>query len=59
MTAVNWMPKNYKNKDCNPNDPDIPISAKHTDIIGFPCTLSQENIPPNIPIFQKHKNLKE
>jgi hypothetical protein len=29
------MPKNYKNKDRNPNDPDISISTQHTDIIGF------------------------
>jgi hypothetical protein len=51
MTAVNWMPKNYKNKDRNPNDPDISISTQHTDIRGFSCTLSQENIPTNISIF--------
>jgi hypothetical protein len=51
MTDVNWMPKNYKNKDRNPNDPDISISAQQTDIIGFSCTLSQENIPTNISIF--------
>jgi hypothetical protein len=50
-TAVNWMPKIYKNKDRNPNDPDISISTQHTNIIGFSCTLSQENIPTNIPIF--------
>jgi hypothetical protein len=50
-TAVNWMPKNYKNKDRNPNDPDISISTQHADRIGFSCTLSQENIPANIPIF--------
>jgi hypothetical protein len=50
-TAVNWMPKNYKNKDRNPNDPDISISTQHTDRIGFLCTPSQENIPTNIPIF--------
>jgi hypothetical protein len=49
--AVNWMPKNYENKDHNPNDPDISISTKHTNRIGFSCTLSQENIPTNIPIF--------
>jgi hypothetical protein len=51
MTAVNWMPMNYKNKDHNPNDLDIPISTQHTNKIGFSCTLSQENIPTNIPIF--------
>jgi len=51
MTAVNWMPKYYKSKDRNPNDPDISIPTQHTDIIGFSCTLSQENIPTNIPIF--------
>jgi hypothetical protein len=51
MTAVNWKPKNYKTKDRNPNDLDIPISTQHTNIIGFSCTLSQKNIPPNIPIF--------
>jgi len=51
MTAVNWTPKYYKSKDRNPNDPDISISTQHTDKIGFSCTLSQENIPTNIPIF--------
>jgi hypothetical protein len=51
MTAVNWMPKYYKSKDRNPDDPDISISTQHTDIIGFLFTLSQENIPTNIPIF--------
>jgi hypothetical protein len=51
MTAVIWMPKNYKNKDRNLDDPDISISTQHTDNIGFSCTLSQENIPTNIPIF--------
>jgi hypothetical protein len=51
MTAVNWMPKYYKSKDRNPNDPDILLSTQHTDIIGFSCTLSQENIRINIPIF--------
>jgi hypothetical protein len=50
-TVVKWMPKNYKNKDRNPNDLDISISTQHTDIIGFSCTLSQENTPTNIPIF--------
>jgi hypothetical protein len=44
MTAVNWMPKYYKSKDRNPNDPDISISTQHTDIIGFACTISKENI---------------
>jgi hypothetical protein len=58
-TAVKWMPKNYKNKDRNPNDPNISILTQHTDRIGFSYTLSQENIPTNIPIFEKHKNLKE
>jgi hypothetical protein len=51
MTAVNWMSKNYTNKDRNLNDPNIPISTQHIDRIGFSCTLSQENIPTNIPIF--------
>jgi hypothetical protein len=51
MTAVNLMPKYFKSKDRNPNDLDILISTQHTDIIGFSCTLSQENIPTNIPIF--------
>jgi hypothetical protein len=51
MPAVNWMPKYYKRKDRNPNDLDISISTQHTDIIGFSCTLSQENIPTNILIF--------
>jgi hypothetical protein len=46
-----WMQKNYKNKDCNPNDLDISKSTQHIDKIGFSCTLSQENIPTNIPIF--------
>jgi hypothetical protein len=45
MTAVNWMPKYYKRKDHIPNDTDISISTQHTDIIGFSCTISQENIP--------------
>jgi hypothetical protein len=31
--------------------PDISISTQQTDIIGFSCILSQENIPTNIPIF--------
>lgn len=57
MTAVNWMPKFYKSKDSNPYDPDILISTQHTDRKGFSCTLSQENIPANIPIFYKHKSL--
>jgi hypothetical protein len=48
MIAVNWMPKYYKSKDRNPNDPDISISTQHTDIIGFSCTICQEK---NIPIF--------
>jgi hypothetical protein len=53
MTAVNWMSKYYKSKDCNPNDLDILISTQHTDIIGFSCTISQENKfqSPNILIF--------
>jgi hypothetical protein len=44
MTAVNWMPKYYKSKYRNPNDPDISISTQHTDIIEFLGTISQENI---------------
>jgi hypothetical protein len=40
-----------QNKDRNPTDPDISISTQHTDRKGFSCTLSQENIPTNIPIF--------
>jgi hypothetical protein len=52
MTAVNWMPKFYKSKDRNPNDPDISISTQHTDIIGFSCTISQEKIP-----FTKYSNI--
>jgi hypothetical protein len=62
MTVVNWMPKYYKNKDRNPNDPDISISTQHTDIIGFSCTISQEKKNSNHQIFQyskKHKNLQE
>jgi hypothetical protein len=51
MTTVNWMPKYYKSKDRNPNDPDISISTQHIDRIGFSCTLSQENTPTNIPMF--------
>jgi hypothetical protein len=45
MTAVNWMP-NYISKYSNPNEPDISISisTQHIDIIGFSCTISQENI---------------
>jgi hypothetical protein len=45
MKAVNWMPKYYKSKDCNPNDPDISISTQHTNKKGFSCIVSQENIP--------------
>jgi hypothetical protein len=53
MTAVNWMPKYYKSKGRNPDDPDISISTQHTDRIGFSCTISQEKKfqSPNIPIF--------
>jgi hypothetical protein len=52
MTAVNWMPKYYKNKDRNPNDLDISISTQHTDRIGFSCTISQKKFQsPNIRIF--------
>jgi len=29
------MPKYYKSKDRNPNDPNISISTQHTDRIGF------------------------
>jgi hypothetical protein len=61
MTAVNWIPKYYKSKDHNPNDPDISISTPHTGIIGFSCTVSQKK-NFNHQIFQyskKHKNLKE
>jgi hypothetical protein len=47
MTAINWMPKYYKSKDCSPNDPNILISTQHTHRIGFSCTLSQENISTN------------
>jgi hypothetical protein len=43
--------KELQNKDHNPNDPDISISTQHTNRIGFSCTLSQANIPKNIPIF--------
>jgi hypothetical protein len=28
MIAVNWMPKYYKSKDCNPYDPNISISTQ-------------------------------
>jgi hypothetical protein len=52
MTAVNWMPKYYKSKDRNPNDPDISISTQYTDIIGFSCTISQENI-----LITKYSNI--
>jgi hypothetical protein len=37
--------QNYISKYNNPNDPDISISTQHTNIIGFSCTISQENIP--------------
>jgi hypothetical protein len=55
------MPKNYKSKYLNPNDPDISISTQHTDIKGFSCTISQENILINeySNILKKHKSLKE
>jgi len=59
MTAVNWMPKYYKSKDRNPNDPDILLSTQHTDIIGFSCTLSQENKYSNILKAQKLKRIME
>jgi hypothetical protein len=38
---------NYKSKRSNPKDPDISISTKHIDKIGFSCTIFQENIPIN------------
>jgi hypothetical protein len=51
MKAVNRMPKYNKSKDRNPNNTDITISTQHPNRIGFSYTLSQENIPTNIPIF--------
>jgi hypothetical protein len=63
MTAVNWMPKYYKRKNRNPNDPNISISTQHTDRIGFPCIISQENISinkySNILKAQKLKRITE
>jgi hypothetical protein len=63
MTTVNWMPKYYKYKDRNPNDPDISISTQHTDKIGFSCTIFQENIQitkySNILKTHKLKRTKE
>jgi hypothetical protein len=57
------MPKNYKNKDRNPNEPDISISTQHTNRIGFSCTISQENISinkySNILKAQKLKKIME
>jgi hypothetical protein len=55
------MPKNYKNKDRNPNDPDISISTRHIDRIGFSCTLSQKypNKYSNILKAQKLKRIME
>jgi len=57
------MPKNYKRKYLNPNDPDISISTQHTDIKGFSCTISQENILinkySNILKAQKLNRIKE
>jgi hypothetical protein len=58
MTTVNWMPKNYKTKDRNPNDPDIPISTQHTDKIGFSCILSQEKYPTKYSNILKAQKLK-
>jgi hypothetical protein len=59
-TAVKWMPKNYTNKDRNPNDLDISISTQHTDKIGFSCT---KNIPiskySNILKAQRLKRITE
>jgi hypothetical protein len=52
MTAINWMPKNYTNKDRNPNDPDIPISTQHTDMIFMHKKY------PNQQIFQYSKSTK-
>jgi len=46
------MPKYYKRKDRNPNDPDISISTQKTYRIGFSWTVSQENIP-----ITKHPNI--
>jgi hypothetical protein len=52
MTAVNWMPKNYTNKDRNPNDPDIPISTQHT------YRIFMHKKDPNKQIFQYSKSTK-
>jgi len=53
-TAVKWMPKNYKNKDRNPNDPDISISTQHTDRKGFSYYLKKISQQ----IFQYSKSTK-
>jgi hypothetical protein len=62
MTTVNWMPKNYTNKDRNPNDPDIPISTQHTDRIGFFMHTISRKYPTkysNILQAQKLKRITE
>jgi len=62
MTAVNWMPKNYKNKDRNPNDPYILISTQHTNRKRiFMHTISRKypNKYSNILKVQKLKRITE
>jgi hypothetical protein len=56
------MPKNYTNKDRNPNDPDIPISTQHTDRIGFFMHTISRKYPTkysNILQAQKLKRITE
>jgi hypothetical protein len=60
MIPVNWMPKYYKKKNRNPDDPDISISNQHKDRIGFSCTISQEkNFDHQISNILKAQKLKK
>jgi hypothetical protein len=52
------MPKNYKNKDRNPNDPDIPISTQHTDIIGYFMHHISREYPTKYSNILKAQKLK-
>jgi hypothetical protein len=55
MTAINWMPKYYKSKDHNPNDP------THRQSRIFTHTISREypNKYSNILKAQKLKRITE
>jgi hypothetical protein len=53
------MPKNYKNKDRNPNDPDISISTQHTNIIGFFMHTISRKYPTKYSNILKAQKLKK